>query len=396
MNSKGIVIAVKGRHAIILTPDGLFIKQKMNYCPLVGEEIEFSSRVPYSDSGLRKFIVAAAIVVCMISAFIWQSFVPGPSHAIAYVTVDINPSFDLGVDRRLHVVEVQHFNEEGKLLLSQVPIKGKQLGTAIELLAKAAEKQGYFQNDEPTQVLISWTRLEGKAKEADALEKTLYLSAIALMTEEKDNLMVEILPVSFEARNNAMELGLSPGKYAVLREAQNSGLIISTDDLKHSNLTKAIKKAGGNPGLIISQTVKNRKSESAQEIVGLAAKVEEINAVKKSKVSSVGASNTQSDKTDKPQEPQKNTDLAVPLRKLPPDTGSKSVNKPPSSRTDGRIEVQLGNGGAVSTTEEENKLEKLEKLPFGRPFQKELPKPKQQQPSKNPKELIPAKKNPKE
>jgi len=98
--NKGIVMELAADYLIVMTPDGSFrkIPRDRRSCD-VGEEIVFADG---PRSAARRWFrlpsyAAAAIVACLvIAAGIFGSF--GTGRVVAYVSMDINPSVELGIN----------------------------------------------------------------------------------------------------------------------------------------------------------------------------------------------------------------------------------------------------------------------------------------------------------
>lgn len=64
-----------------------------------------------------------------------------------YVTLDINPSVELIVNRREVVIYANPLNEDGEVLLSEVDVIGMDLDEAIDLIIQTAIELGYIDVD---------------------------------------------------------------------------------------------------------------------------------------------------------------------------------------------------------------------------------------------------------
>ena len=75
-----------------------------------------------------------------------------------YVTLDINPSVELIVNRREKVVYANALNEDGEVLLAELDLIGMDLDAAIELIIQTSIELGFI-DVESEEVIVSVTAL---------------------------------------------------------------------------------------------------------------------------------------------------------------------------------------------------------------------------------------------
>ena len=149
---KGIVIEIKDQIILIMTPDGQFkqiAKQARSY--QIGEEITYvdTYRKPYLNwRSPRPFAIAAASVFCIMVIALLSLFGDGISanKVAAYVTVDINPSIEVGIDKNENVIEVRGINDAGVMLIKNMTFKGLTLEDFSELIVQKIEEFHYWDN----------------------------------------------------------------------------------------------------------------------------------------------------------------------------------------------------------------------------------------------------------
>src|SRR5690606_23345105 len=114
--NRGIVMESGRRSTVVMTPDGEFVKISGSGWA-IGEEISFE-REARRQARRRSFLLTASAAVILPVAFT----VPGLQlydrpHVAAYVTLDINPSVELGVDNNRGVVELHALNPDGETVI---------------------------------------------------------------------------------------------------------------------------------------------------------------------------------------------------------------------------------------------------------------------------------------
>jgi len=228
---------------------------------------------------LRPGLAAAAVVLlCLLAA---SPFAVGRVLAsgdpVAYVSVDINPSVEFGVNRWDRVVTAQALNEDGEALLAGLGWEGRPLGDVLDDVASAAVDLGYLEpGGDPGAFLVAVVPAAESLDVPPGLQRQLERAreAVGAALAER-GVQVEVETVLADAaamREQARELGLSVGKYSVLLVAQEAGLDLEAQDLNRG-VGRAILAAGGHPGEVL------REAHQVKKISKLAEKFEEKNGL---------------------------------------------------------------------------------------------------------------------
>jgi hypothetical protein len=273
--NKGIVMKKTLHHLIVMQPDGQFIKLPLRgqTCQ-VGEEIQFSTpRARWKGSYLTVTSRLAAAVFLVLIAFLGLSnFVGSDNHVAAYVTVDINPSVEFGIDADEVVIEAQGLNEDGEKLLKHVKFKGKKLEeVSTELMIQANEQHylnPYIEAHEGSIVITStvmnedvqFTDEEVTAKVKKSVERVLQDKH----PQQSEEFVVSTLPAPKELREEARNKGVSAGKLAIELLSKDQGNPISSEDLKDLSIHEAAKKMGG-----IGQIMRSDSAETKEKLKDL-------------------------------------------------------------------------------------------------------------------------------
>ncbi|MCR6546804.1 anti-sigma factor domain-containing protein [Dehalobacterium formicoaceticum] len=257
MKEKGLVMEIDGKRMILLTKDGQFISRTISGLnPQIGDETIIDiEKVRKPWFYVRLLSVAALVMITFFTAPLWQQFLgkPAESNVLAYMTVDINPSIELGLDQEHKVVAVHPLNRDGKELLQKLNLTGLTSEQAVEDIIDAACQEGYLKPEKNNQVIINLSEKKPDAAREKDTNQPIITQAKKALSKNKAEANVTILNTDYELREKAEELGISSGKYALLVEAKDAGLNIDVDHVKKSGVVRAIQDAGGNPGEIIQR-----------------------------------------------------------------------------------------------------------------------------------------------
>ncbi|HPZ43989.1 MAG TPA: anti-sigma factor domain-containing protein [Bacillota bacterium] len=231
MKERGMVVKVKSNSCIVLTPEGEYREVPLTEGSRarVGQEIQIPQRktIPY----FRFLMVAASLLAVVVLA---GQFFPLAPPAAAYLTIDINPSVELGVTASEKVVSARGLNPDGERILAKVTVKGLKLSDAVDrIVSQAVTDQ--FLNDIDENIILATLTVEENQEPLVALD-TVY-EAIEKPVRYS-GILAEIIiePVTPKMREDAAKTGLSTGKFLVLKKSGEKGVPVSVDEVGGSSL----------------------------------------------------------------------------------------------------------------------------------------------------------------
>lgn len=156
---------------------------------------------------------AMVLTVCGISGY---HFYTTP---VSYISVDVNPSVELGLNPLDRVVTVESYNDDGVQVLENVVLKNKSYTQAVELLLADEIFESYLAQD----ALLSFTVVSDK-------EERL-LAGIQQCNGYAQN-AAECYGASANLRDEAHSSGLSLGKYRAFLELSQYDSSMTAEDCK--------------------------------------------------------------------------------------------------------------------------------------------------------------------
>ncbi len=235
---KAIVLEKASGFYLVLDSDGTFRRVRSRFKAEVGEEIEVVSDV--SDkrkTALRVLLSVAAIVLLTIGSMLgwssWQTPV-----AVAMLSVDINPSLEIALDKRAHIISAKAKNEDALKLLQGVNLKGQTLTIAMNRLVSRAVEL-HFLNEERNWIVLGLT--EGSAgkttKQSDfaGVDSQALQSGLNEVAASKGlGLQVVMFKLTSQEKQEAQKAGLSSGEYALWQTAEKAGHSVPPQTLKNT------------------------------------------------------------------------------------------------------------------------------------------------------------------
>ncbi|MGD6841757.1 anti-sigma-I factor RsgI family protein [Bacillus infantis] len=217
---KGVILEIEGRFMTMLTPEGEFLRAlNTEGQHQIGEEIYFypvktaekDGKGLISRLGARKKLIAAAALACLLVLSLVMPF-NNSSEVYAYMTIDVNPSIELGVDKELSVVELHSYNQEGRELLNLMENwKGKSAGYVTRKILNLAQQQGYLREHE--EMIIASVLKKEVSKDSSESKKLDNQVESIKETAEAENLEVKVIQATEGEREKAKEKGLTAGKF---------------------------------------------------------------------------------------------------------------------------------------------------------------------------------------
>ena len=219
-------------------------------------------------SPLRNFAAAAACALLV--------FLAGGSYLYftptAYISVDVNPSLELGINRFDRIVSVTGYNEDGKALADSLDLKYMDYSDALEALLADQDMEVYLSDNADVVLTVA-----GKSEN----QSSQILETVESCASSHEN--VHCHSGDTEEIHHAHNAGLSFGKYQAyltLKELDPSVTLEEIQDMTMSQIRELIQAysqedSQGNPqGNSQGNSWKNSSdstddsSDAAQESTG--------------------------------------------------------------------------------------------------------------------------------
>lgn len=160
------------------------------------------------------------------------------NNPVNYVSFDINPSVELGINAFNRVVSSEAYNDDGTLLLEENQLKNMTFEEALDTLVLEAEEQGYIMEDGSS--VISVTTLSSDEETAEKMQ-TRCEDRIKLTLRTREiaaNVYADCS--NLEIRNQARESGISPGKYRLIEILRSLDSSFTVDKCRNAKISEII------------------------------------------------------------------------------------------------------------------------------------------------------------
>lgn len=235
----GIVMECRDNVAVVLEAGGRFreVPRRNGWKP--GDVVALRTDI----RAFRTLFTAAA---CLALAFSGMFLSCRSYYAeAATISIDINPSIELGLNRYEKVVRLRAWNQEGEQLLERSRLKNKSLEEAVEtlFLNGAADYVG-------GESFITYTvRAQGQEQEESMIVRLESATDQALSSCHKDA-QVELYGVDGQLVEQAHAHHVSAGKYMALSQLQDVLPDADLDSYSHCSIAQIREKIVSSGGEI--------------------------------------------------------------------------------------------------------------------------------------------------
>lgn len=179
----------------------------------------------YQKTGFFSYKKLAAVMACfLLVIFGWQGYAVYFTP-VSTISIDVNPSIELDINRFDKVIDVQSYNEDGDILASSMNIRFLNYKEALNLLLRSENMASYL-DPEQTVVITVFTASDERNEEM--------LADVTLCTASYDN--VHCASGHSEEVSEAHSFGLSCGKYQAFLELQVLDPSITVEDIRELSM----------------------------------------------------------------------------------------------------------------------------------------------------------------
>lgn len=275
----GTIIEINSNKTYVMTMDYSIVTLRTKKDYFLGQQITFTKHDKYKELYLiyttsLKTLAIAASIVFLIVATIYTSTIlrnSGSNHfdavCTALVSVDINPSIEISINKDEQIVSVQAKNEDGIELLNKLNLTQKKLTEGVNEIVLTAKEMGYI-NDTKKVILVSAALYSPTGEDtSDEYASQLQQILASLETnQDSANLLTVYIDDSAiieEAKTN----NLSIGKELLYKYAQTQDESLTAEEIRTTSLNELLDNlnALSQDGNLVD-TLQNPNTEPLNEV----------------------------------------------------------------------------------------------------------------------------------
>jgi hypothetical protein len=236
------------------------------------------------NSGIIKFskyrlfsVKSLAKVACIVFILIGGSTGTYAYYKtpVSYLSLDINPSIEFGVNAFDKVVTAEGYNTDGKTVLRGLNVTGDDVTKAVSTVISSAANNGFIDNDGST--VVSLTSETDNVNSANNLEIKAETGVNEALEEKGKTAVIYKANVALAFRDVAREINITPGKLKLIKKLQEVNPIVTVEqykDAKVKDIMKAIQTytdndiVYNNKGKAVSSKEESVAGSKEESVVG--------------------------------------------------------------------------------------------------------------------------------
>lgn len=217
----------------------------------------------------------ASVAACAVLLIGGWTFYNQPQ---SYVSFDINPSVELGINAFNRVVSAEGMNADGQALLQHSRLRNMSVEDCLQALVQEAAQQGYVKGDGST--VIALTALADNNQDGIRLQDRARTQVQDMLQERDMDAIVYADCSSLQLRTQAREQNISSGKYRLISLLQSLDPSITVDQYRNARITDIIAKADELLQESAAKGLQNQENERTRAmIMETAQKIQQANQV---------------------------------------------------------------------------------------------------------------------
>lgn len=233
---RGVVVEIEGNEMIVVDKEGHFKKLKYVEGYRIGQEIDLRI-IPMAKYKpiVQRMAAVAAIFIIVLGFGLYSYYSP-----YSYISMDINPSVEIVLNRYERVLDVQPLNDDGKIIVNQqYKFMHKQVDEVISQLIDNAHQKNYLKNGIDNEIFI--TVSAPKAKVAQKIGQYVQEYAAAEVTQNHIEANIAVESVTIQKHIQASKEHISAGKLLLLEQLQQVLPTATIDDIKGKSVKDIIQ-----------------------------------------------------------------------------------------------------------------------------------------------------------
>lgn len=169
-------------------------------------------------------IVIVALIVLLSGGYLLLNIVNN-NKITTILTMDINPSIEISLNKKGRVVKMVSLNDDGKKLLNDTEYKGLSLKESLSSLKEELIEKKYINEDDENIILIN---IKGENIENEI--KEIY--------EKDSNIKIQFQEINEKSKENANKYNISESKSSFIEEiiTSNPDLNLTFEELKDKSI----------------------------------------------------------------------------------------------------------------------------------------------------------------
>ena len=152
-----------------------------------------------------------------------------------YLSIDVNPSIELEVNRINKIVSVNALNEDAKKVISGLKLKGEDLDDAVEDIMESMIKNGYITNETDNEILL--TAKDGEESKEILNEANIVINTILEGKKLQAKLISQSIDFTEKDLEDAHKYNISVGKQNIIKRILQEDNTLTMEELASTRVS---------------------------------------------------------------------------------------------------------------------------------------------------------------
>lgn len=211
---KAVVLETGPKYTIVLTRQGKFVQVKTLPHYQVGCEIECPV-VPAVTPWIKAVSVAAVLMLFVSIGSLALAF----ATPYSYVSIDINPSVEMAVNRFDYIIDVKSLNPDGDAIVSRESLLYKPLQDGLGIVLERLNQEGYLPAGSQSTLVLTFVSED--QKKVDRFDQVVG-EAVRQKLQDESKVDIYVLHTDLETHAEAEKHNLSSGRFLLIQELQKA------------------------------------------------------------------------------------------------------------------------------------------------------------------------------
>jgi hypothetical protein len=255
---KAIVAEIDKKQMIVLTDKGDFIKVKRQMSMGIGDEIELKPQ-KINLTYRRLASIAACFLACIfLSTGVYAYYTP-----YSYVSVDINPSIALSLNRFERVISVNPLNDDAVNLIKDTKgLKNHDIDDALSEIIIRASEEGFIDEQMENQIMVVVSA--DNSKQEQELADLVDVIATNQLSKINNKFGVMVEKASVESYKEALSNKQSPGKEILADRLREVNPEIKDEEVMDMSVREVVHLINeGRKAIMEAEKDKDKEQQSA-------------------------------------------------------------------------------------------------------------------------------------
>lgn len=257
MYFKGVVMEIKNDYAIVMKDDSTMVRVKNKDGLKSGDVIIFLEDDIYEvksdkNNKFNKILVPFMAVAAMLMVLVVPMVSKNKDMAYALMSLDVNPSIQMELDKDKKIVNIEGINNDGKKL-NLGTLRGMDLESGLNQIKIILENQKYSVNNDSA--IIGFTFLESD-------EDIQYEEDVKnIVKNSLDKTKTAYLSATKQDLEKANEKGISLGRYAAALNMKED----PEDDIENLSVEQILDLLKNKDNIYLNEEVKEELQDELED-----------------------------------------------------------------------------------------------------------------------------------